>query len=343
MSLPNFTIQQGCGIRKPRCQVFWSFFCSTSEDDSRLSISLIINSLSNKKTTPSIVYCGYTLYDWIDIIIQTRSIDKKLDFEDRYLGENFDSQHFIKNRYEILKITDQIDSALLLHLTASSLKGKSMHEVRIELFVRTDLTSHHLLQRFGSNKLWPVSYDYVSKRGKPQLWYRKLNWNAIMRFSRSNIFHIVSLPGKYDKVSLKLEGTVGYENLTFRAQWLHDIYQKYESSIHKEPESCTDLPTMTFRYEFCINYNSSKIYGKKTYLLFKQFFLYKVNLSTIDGISWSEALEVCSDSGGFLPAFGSRDELHEVLSIFRLSRYLKPVVAIYIGINKVGEMCETKL
>ena len=330
-------------MRTSRCQVFWSFFCSTFEDDSRLSISLIINSLSNKKTTLSIVYCGYTLYDWIDITIQTRSIDKKLDFEDRYLGENFDSQHFIKNWYEILKITDQIDSAFLLQLTASSLEAKSTHEVRIELFIRTDLTSNHLLQRFGSNKLLPVSYDYVSKRGKPQLWYRKLNWKAIMRFSRNNICHIVSLPGKYDKVSLKLEEAAGYENLTFRAQWLHDIYQKYESSIDKEPESCTNLPSMSFRYEFCINYSSSKIYSKKTYLLFKQFFLYKVNLSTTDGISWSEALEVCSDSGGFLPIFGSRDELHEVLSIFRLSHYLKPVVAIYIGMNKVGEICETKL
>ena len=120
-------------MRDPRCKVLRSFFCSTNEDDSRISISLISNSLSNKKTTLSVIYCGYTLYDWVDITIQTRSIDKKLDFEDRYMNENFDSQHLLKDRYDIMKITDQIDSALLLQLEASSLETKSTREVRIEL------------------------------------------------------------------------------------------------------------------------------------------------------------------------------------------------------------------
>ena len=241
----------------------------------------------------------------------------------------------------MLKITDKIDSVFLLQLATSS-ESKDLDEVRIELFMRTDLSRNNLIQRYG--KLFPVTFESAKGVGKIHLWYRKLHWISNMRFSRNNIFHIVSLPGNYDKVNIELQWAAGCENVTFKAQWLHDAYLKYKSNLHNEPESCTNIPSMTFRYEFCINYSSSKSYGKKTYLLFKQQFLYEVNFSMIDdGISWSEASNVCTSSGALLPEFASRDELHEVLSIFRLSRYLKPVVAIYIGINKVGKICETKL
>ena len=343
-SLPNFTIQQGCDIRNRGCPVLGSFFCNFNEDDSLISISLIINSLSNLKTTLSIIYCGYTLYDWIDITFQTRNIHEntKINFEDRYLSEIVDGHHFIKKRYEILKITDAIDSVFLLQLAASSVESKNTDEVRIELYVQTDLARNNLFQRYG--KLWPVIYEMIKPIGLSDvpLWYRKLHWKSKMRFARNIIFHMVSFPGKYHKVSLKLHETAGYENVTFKAQWLPNIYLKYKSNLHEEPKNCTNLPSMTFRYEFCINYSSSQSNLKNTFLLFKQFFHYNVNTSMIDGISWYEASEVCRNSGGFLPVFGSRDELHEVLSIFKLSLYLKPVVAIFIGINKVGRNSETK-
>ena len=89
ISLPNLTVQQGCDSRNPDCRVVSSFFCNSNEDDSQISISLLIDSLSNLKTTLSVIYCGYTLYDWIDIAIQTRNIHEntKLDFEDKYLSE----------------------------------------------------------------------------------------------------------------------------------------------------------------------------------------------------------------------------------------------------------------
>ena len=60
------------------------------------------------------------------------------------------------------------------------------------------------------------------------------------------------------------------------------------------------------------------------------------------GISWLDASAVCTISGGILPVFGSRDEMYDVLSIFKLLK-LPPVAAIYIGMNKVRGVYYTKL
>ena len=131
-----------------------------------------------------------------------------------FLSEFAHSRQFFKNRFKILKITDKIDPVFLLQLAALS-ESQNLDKVKIELFMRTDLSSNNLVQRYDQKgKLFPVIYESVKGKhlAKPHLWYRSLHWKSNMRFSKNNIFHLVSLPGDYEKVRITLQGVVGYEN-----------------------------------------------------------------------------------------------------------------------------------
>ena len=49
--------------------------------------------------------------------------------------------------------------------------------------------------------------------------------------------------------------------------------------------------------------------------------------------TWKEAADLCKIFGGFLPWFDSRDSLHALLSLFRLSADFPVVEGIYIGLR----------
>ena len=282
------------------------------------------------------------MYDWVDITIRERNICKnvQLDFEERYFSETIRIYQVVNKRYKVQRITNRKNSALLLQLVDTSFVTTANGQATMEVSVLMDLKYVFLTFK---NIVHPQSVESASvlKEFLPQ-WHRELQWKSTITFTRNSIFRIVSLPGEYEKVSLKLQGKIGYENVTFKAQWLHGIYPEYKSNLHKDTMyRCTNLPNMAFPYEFCINYSSSKIYSKRSYLLFKQFFLYRAN-DSMGGISWLDASKVCTISGRILPVVRSRDEMYDVLGIFKLLK-LPPVAAIYIGMNKVRGVYYTKL
>ena len=49
--------------------------------------------------------------------------------------------------------------------------------------------------------------------------------------------------------------------------------------------------------------------------------------------SWKEAAELCNSVGAHLPVLGSRNDLHEFISLLRYSNHIPPLEAVYIGLK----------
>ena len=54
--------------------------------------------------------------------------------------------------------------------------------------------------------------------------------------------------------------------------------------------------------------------------------IYKTN------ISWNEASNICKDEGGYLPYFTNKQQLHELITLFKLSNETL-TMKIFIGLK----------
>ena len=59
-------------------------------------------------------------------------------------------------------------------------------------------------------------------------------------------------------------------------------------------------------------------------------------------ISWNEASEICSNLGGYLPHFTSRDEMDEFIALLLKSDKLPFIEAIHIGLTHRAEQVSLK-
>ena len=137
-SFPNFTVEQGCDVRNTGCHQKETLFCNRHQYDSRISVSF---SLNKKGSIPSILYSGYTLYDWVDITIRERNICKiaQLDFEERYFSETIRIYQVMNKRYKVQRITNRKNSALLLQLVNTSFVTTANGQATMEVSVLMDL------------------------------------------------------------------------------------------------------------------------------------------------------------------------------------------------------------
>ena len=93
--------------------------------------------------------------------------------------------------------------------------------------------------------------------------------------------------------------------------------------------------TVPSYFDYCV---VLKVSNQKSYLFFRKYYE-PVNLIDKDSSllkkwdkTWNEAFQLCESVGGQLPVFNSRDDLNEVLTIFKTRPYMPAVPAIYIGL-----------
>ena len=105
--------------------------------------------------------------------------------------------------------------------------------------------------------------------------------------------------------------------------WLLDEYKKYTQLKGNSPKKCKDAH-LVGKQIFC-NYIDYKIRGFNH----RQYYF----LSDRNKKSWNQARDICSDTGGHLPIFTSRQHLEELLAVFKLSTHTPPSEVIHIGLK----------
>ena len=112
--------------------------------------------------------------------------------------------------------------------------------------------------------------------------------------------------------------------------WIKDNYFKHKSFLELKSEKCFIKAESLLCKKIVVN---KSVYYREYYLITQ---IWKEDSNSIiyyKPKSWNDATNACQLVGGHLPWFESRESLHEILSLFKLSKHFPTTDVIYIGLK----------
>ena len=150
-----------------------------------------------------------------------------------------------------------------------------------------------------------------------------MSWISTFPLHRLRYKKFISLPGNLDSCDVKLNSP---RNETLTAVWISDNYIKYQHFLELKAQRYSIKINVTKNIKFLkfINVHGDDTVGREYHLI----------LEEKKKRSWKQANKLCQELvGGHLPWFEGKDRLHELLSLFKLSKEIPPIEAIYIGLS----------
>ena len=168
------------------------------------------------------------------------------------------------------------------------------------------------------------------KTKKPRPIYQTWKQNVI--FSSNHTFMCVAFSGNIQHISFL---NIKKDNFLFNIYWIHNNYEQYHYYKTKNPTKCNIKINC---HQYCQNYSTvNEKYGKENhYFIFiwnrdKRFTSLYIQQRKI---TYHKASEFCDSVGGYLPIMRSKDEMHKLISLLKLSEDILPVEALYIGLTR---------
>ena len=306
---------------------YYKYFCKDHRIDfsSAFHVDMIVKA-PRHKAIPLIAYRGLLLYDWIDVAIETKQLSD-LDnsaFENRYLSEVISGLPRGYQIHKLMKLPTSLDPVLLIRAHKIDDDDENIEDVHFRMNIKT--------------RYWPLGRGFESlikrfhhiKSGLT-IHAGAMNYLTTLKLNSYAKDHIISLPGEYESVEFEFGWSKSVslpKSILIQSIWLQDVYNSFKNFHHKSPNLCKNNNfTDIFLFDYCLTLNVS---NQKSYLFFRKYF------ETVDSRkwdkSWNRAFQLCESVGGHLPVFNRRDDLDEVLAIFKTVRYMPVVPAIYIGL-----------
>ncbi len=152
--------------------------------------------------------------------------------------------------------------------------------------------------------------------------------------STETYLYLVSVSGAYNKISFVNVGL----NMSsiLKLFWMKDSYRLFE---HVSDEKCSRNFLTVLQYSYCRNF-SFHPQRRKHYLYFRKYFekaVFPAKKQAKVTRSWVEARGLCRAAGGHLPLISSKEDLHELMTIIKMSSNIQLSRHIFIGlIHKVS-------
>ena len=115
-------------------------------------------------------------------------------------------------------------------------------------------------------------------------------------------------------------------NETLTAVWINDNYRKYQYLMQQKAQkiSVSQNVTKIIKYLKLVRGDADDTVHREYYLVLEE----KIKRT------WNQASKLCEEFvDGYLPWFEGTDRLHELLSLFKLSKEIPPIEAIFIGLR----------
>ena len=142
----------------------------------------------------------------------------------------------------------------------------------------------------------------------------------------------ISLPGAFmtfeaqlKYLDIKYEHKLMNSSLKVLIIWTFDKYEQYKHFFYQKATECLES-TKPKASNICLNISSKN--NKKYYAIFN--FLAR---SKLRKVSWNEASEMCRGIGGYLPYFTFKEQLDELIALFKLSQAIPPIQALFTGLQ----------
>ena len=242
-----------------------------------------------------------------ELLIQTPDENAKHQFDVRRFAVNLHCRlhgnlYFYYKSDNTTFVLPSAGSAILLKSKTKLLDPKISLDISFDIYVKWPW---HTVTHIGGDKL-SLEYSfpfYQLKYGK----YFSLSGNQ-------EYIHIKSI---------QFQDIPRTEPLT--VMWIRDNYvrQRILSEIQSEKCVIKGKTLLCKKIELLTN-----VFSREYYLITQRLPIHHYKLK-----SWEEAANTCQLVGGYLPWFQSRDNLHELLSLFKLSKHFPTTEAIYIGLK----------
>ncbi len=234
----------------------------------------------------------------------------------------------------VLGVAHQLESALVLQL------GKEHKRMSLCVQITGSLT-FDLKPFCPTGRQHPLCTDDT----------HALSWEADPSFSKLKDVKVISLP--VDKIhNLQLLHGKWEENapdVFLKLMWIHDNYRKYSKFVPFEADSCHKT---TVNWTRCLIFSPAvpDQQERRKYVLLWKEIAYTTGMDIADNLlltvfnigkfshfkihlqSWQEASKHCQHVGGYLPFFRRREELEEILALFKLSKHIPPLEATFVGL-----------
>ncbi len=160
-----------------------------------------------------------------------------------------------------------------------------------------------------------------------------LHWQSTLMFLNSTEGYDVSVPGKYNDVSLHFEtGTYLSTRHVLEMIWVDDRYIHLQQKYFQ-----VYCDVMVEADTYCLNYSGVLRHrtSEKYYVFLGKQFEEKGNtMSPIGGLkSWKTASETCHVVGGSLAMFTSSEDSEEFVAFFKVFKHIPFGEAFYIGLS----------
>ncbi len=201
---------------------------------------------------------------------------------------------------------------------------------------------------------WFSEGDYLKLKCKtlPWEWWRKWEWMTLEQkkeidfaITRHIFYRMISVGGSPSSLIVQMK--TKNQKTKLKLYWMHGNFLDFHSFLLTEPQVCHLNPYIFYKCDFCLSFNSSQ---QKSYIFLRGHYVdqFLVNQSHLKEVhlnrtmkSWTYSLKRCKDVDTVLPVFSSREELNEFLALIKLSTYLPPVDATYLGVKKSTRVSQT--
>ncbi len=166
-----------------------------------------------------------------------------------------------------------------------------------------------------------------------------VSWKTVFKFNQMINKQFVSLQLSLDSTTITTLPGKSTLNFTLFCMLITDNHKNYMFMTNSKSQRCEssgvefDMWLMGKKY-FCLKVFFA-LPVKRNFLLIGSDFLDQEQ-------TWNDASELCASIGGHLPYFTSRNDLEEVIALFKLSPHATPVKALFIGLKMVSSLIRQK-
>ena len=222
--------------------------------------------------------------------------------------------------YKLLKVTDTLDNQYFSNTLRIDTKKSIPYTLETMCSRKLDFG---FLMYSPSNEESPSNFELQLDGYSSYHWkkfphqFEFLRWQEILHFSDKNRGIYSLLPGLLGYVIVTPSRKAIDSNSTLKIYWPE--FPDKHFYAHKAPKQ------FCVKNTFFINYSTIRIHTKRK-MRHSHYFVYFLPFCQPRGVdwrhrfkrSWNQASQLCSSHGGYLPRIQSREELNEIISLFKI-------------------------
>ncbi len=268
-----------------------------------------------------------TLGSWLDITVWWKLTEK--DVKTFNWARHIDTEKTFKTHFSAIQALPYVPNTNEKVLVLTAGKYKKEYSLNITMTTETISIQGKMATKECELRKWQVPgcdrYGLYSTR-------QKLTWSQTVLRSKLGDKYYISVPGILCNITISSKGRDAtpfeFAANKFGVNWTNKVHRNYHFTETSFTKSCEMADQESI---YCL-----KATGVHSHYLFVKKVILGKHPSNSDLVSWKNASQKCAQYRAHLPQFHSREEMEEVLALFKWSggnHYFHSMEALFIGLK----------